>query len=55
MLVVLYHNQGHPAVAYNYSQTHVNSNDLKHNVCTFAQACLSTSVPNLLAYKGIAV
>jgi len=55
MLVVLYHIQGQPAFAYNYSQTLVNSRDLKHNVCFFAQACLYTSVAHFLACNYIAV
>jgi hypothetical protein len=55
MLVVLYHIQGQPAFAYNYSQTLVNSHALKHNVCFFAQACLYTIVAHFLAYNGITV
>ena len=55
MLVVLYHIQGQPAFVYNYSETLVNSHDLKHNVCFFAQACFYTSVVHFLAYNGIAV
>jgi len=55
MLVVLYHIQGHPAFAYNYSQTVVNSHDLRQNVRFFVQACLYTSVAHFLPYNGIAV
>ena len=55
MLVVLYHIQGQPAFAHNYSQTLVSSHAFKHNVCFFAQACLYTSVAHFLAYNCIAV
>jgi hypothetical protein len=55
MLVVLYHIQGQPAFTCNYSQTLVNSHDLKQNVYFFAQASLYTSDAHFLPYNGIAV